>query len=822
MPDDTLQMIARLRDDLSPQLQGMIRQIKAVGETARGSSGTSWIKQLREQSGELGKEMKEVLDPALKEFGITVLSVSGGLAALGFNAEKVSKSTIEMKLLADQTRLTFEDVERLKVAGEHVGIPADQMASFERRMAMIVAAFRGGPGGANARQWDEFVEMLGKMGDKTAALAQELDRYLALNPGNTGGFIKQLLEGIDQLQPDSKAYLLGRLQLAPEYARLNKELERLGPLFKDDTKAAQEFINSQHAVEQALDNLQKYLTATFRPTMTEWNKLTAEEINTFWISGPKAYVEIYMKHWMDAIGAWWARFKGWMGGAAPTVGPSWSGAPVPYLQGTFPGQPGAPAWQPPGGGAAAPMQPSGVPARQQPGGPAWRPPPSVPARQPSAPVGPGAAAPVTRAAPLARESLEGTPGVPAPGGIPTTVFAPSGAPSRSGGAPSQRGGTPSQPGVISSDLAVGAARAAQESGAEGVQKFLAKYGVHKDSNWCGDFAAAVVRSVGGEPPKGYPIASNWRNWGTPVDTPSPGDVAIRKSSRFGGYTRTGEAGSHVTIVGDVDPNTGKFTGIGGNQGKFIRDDFNIKQFEFRRGSAPLNPDAVGPVQPGAQGLVGADDAAGIHPDAMHHLENLPATGFASERYHNPGAQWPTERAIRYGMTGYGVIGGANKIANFPSDVHGLAANMDLLSQKYVGMTVGAAAEKWSGGGRGAVPGYNSAQIITPEMASDPNFMLPFMRSHIQGEGRRRQLTDDEYQQAFEMYKAGGIQDRKRLDKSINATTDSDVKGTGELNVSVNAPRGTKAKVEADGMFEKTKLDRTITKDEPESKKGNGG
>lgn len=117
-------------------------------------------------------------------------------------------------------------------------------------------------------------------------------------------------------------------------------------------------------------------------------------------------------------------------------------------------------------------------------------------------------------------------------------------------------------------------------GGAAVKKYIQGKGYNVNDNWCGDFAAAVVTGAGGKPPKNYSVASSWRNWGTPVDDPQPGDIAIRKRSRYGGYTSTGAAGSHVNIVGAVDDEG--FTGIGGNQGQRVSK-FNRSAFEFRRG-----------------------------------------------------------------------------------------------------------------------------------------------------------------------------------------------------------------------------------------------
>lgn len=119
-----------------------------------------------------------------------------------------------------------------------------------------------------------------------------------------------------------------------------------------------------------------------------------------------------------------------------------------------------------------------------------------------------------------------------------------------------------------------AKQVALEGGPVAVSQFMREQGYPKQGNWCGEFAAAVIKSVGGTPPKNPAIASNWRNWGKSTDTPQPGDIAVRKGAP------TGATGSHVTIVENYDPNSGRFSGIGGNQGS-ARSNFPINRYEFR-------------------------------------------------------------------------------------------------------------------------------------------------------------------------------------------------------------------------------------------------
>ena len=115
-------------------------------------------------------------------------------------------------------------------------------------------------------------------------------------------------------------------------------------------------------------------------------------------------------------------------------------------------------------------------------------------------------------------------------------------------------------------------------------------GYPKAGNWvAGEFAAPGWSVwLAGTPPKNPAIASNWRNWGSPVEgAPQAGDVAVRRG------VCTGSTGSHVTFVEGFDPKTGRFTGVGGNQGGRPEASFRANEYEFRRGGMP-NGQTAGP------------------------------------------------------------------------------------------------------------------------------------------------------------------------------------------------------------------------------------
>jgi hypothetical protein len=149
---------------------------------------------------------------------------------------------------------------------------------------------------------------------------------------------------------------------------------------------------------------------------------------------------------------------------------------------------------------------------------------------------------------------------------------------------------------------------------------------------------------------------------------------------------------------------------------------------------------------------------------------------AAIRFNNPGAQYPANAAKAFGMDGHGVIGGGHRIAHFSDPIGGAASNISLLNKFYVGMTIGAAGSKWTGGNGFGVPGYDSNKVLTHEMLNNPAFMIPFMKAIARREaGRQSPLTDEQWMRAFKAFQAG-----KYTGASIESTATTPGSTTGAL------------------------------------------
>ena len=210
-------------------------------------------------------------------------------------------------------------------------------------------------------------------------------------------------------------------------------------------------------------------------------------------------------------------------------------------------------------------------------------------------------------------------GAPAGGGAPSMSGwtggagrsrAPGGAISTGGATTTGDAGSAGMPviagaGGVPGEILKRAQEVALQGGPGAVDQFMRSQGYPKNGAWCGQFAASVVKSTGGTPPANPQVASNWRNWGTKVDVPQPGDVAVRRGPT------TGSTGSHVTFVQSVGQGT--FAGLGGNQSNQAKvSQFATGRFDFFRGQGSQGqPSATQQTQGGMTPQTAGGNAPGL-------------------------------------------------------------------------------------------------------------------------------------------------------------------------------------------------------------------
>jgi uncharacterized protein (TIGR02594 family) len=415
-----------------------------------------------------------------------------------------------------------------------------------------------------------------------------------------------------------------------------------------------------------------------------------------------------------------------------------------------------------------------------------------------------------------------------------------------GGSRSDTGGPAGGPSVgatgdpaVPSDILDKAKAVALHSGPGGVEAFMRSQGYPKAGNWCGEFAASVVKSAGGTPPQNPAIASNWRNWGTPVEgAPQPGDVAVRKGAR------TGSTGSHVTFVENYDPKTGTFTGLGGNQGRWESKQ-NASRYEFRRAgkvdlgkvaeSAGVKGAAGGPgtgaVGEGGTGYLAAKRAPFAkeleeHPETRKLLgavissENVGAGPAVAESLFNRTELVNEARAKKglpplslkdmmgtrghsfYGPIKHGYIGEHLAKMNDPA----YAAKMNALTDQALGGSD--TIKSYTDQGSKGDPNYEAGGVgvnINKERFNDWGYP---------GSAGWRQRRESEIAAA----------DRAALSKPLDRSALNDnnkIHSTGQLDVNVAAPPGTKVKYHGQNLLKNTSMQRQ-TQMEPTSRGPSSG
>ena len=362
--------------------------------------------------------------------------------------------------------------------------------------------------------------------------------------------------------------------------------------------------------------------------------------------------------------------------------------------------------------------------------------------------------------------------------------------SDTGGATGTPSSGPAGDPSVPSEVLDKAKAVALHSGPGGVEAFMRNQGYPKAGNWCGEFAASVVKSAGGTPPKNPAIASNWRNWGTEVDTPQPGDVAVRRGAR------TGATGSHVTFVEGVNAKGGTFTGLGGNQGAWESTQ-KTGRYQFFRGGMPNGQTA------------GAGTGAGAGSTPVNEaIRSTAGTAGMDE------AHWKAIAGIESGLD-------PSSNANRSTQYKGLFQ---------IG-TRGADSE-WARRGQGSPYDAQANAEAAAKLASDNNawFKGKYGRDptptetymmHQQGRGfyshgSMTNIGGNPYPgmrgpQTHESFEAGWGREierraaRNQLDGSQVASTR--VEGTGKLTVDVNAPKGTNVGAEGGGLFKKVEMNR---------------
>lgn len=184
---------------------------------------------------------------------------------------------------------------------------------------------------------------------------------------------------------------------------------------------------------------------------------------------------------------------------------------------------------------------------------------------------------------------------------------------------------------------------------------------------------------------------------------------------------------------------------------------------------------VTPSTTGSTPTGGPVTGVGINPGAHRKRIKGPAyrnpstgkTTAASVRYNNPGAAYPRAKDVKFGLEGYGIIGGGHKIGLYPSRNLGLASNMSLFQDSYTNRTLAGAVGRWRGRPGTPLPKLTfrgkpiSANTrLTSEMTHDRDFMISLFQQFAKHEAGAKyaRLPPEEMAVSFDIANAGGVEE----------------------------------------------------------------
>lgn len=389
------------------------------------------------------------------------------------------------------------------------------------------------------------------------------------------------------------------------------------------------------------------------------------------------------------------------------------------------------------------------------------------------------------------------------------IVSPTSAPQMLGGAGQALTGA----GTISSavDMVEGLVGLHERANRTQINQFLRRGGVNIDAArtaWCAGFVNSALRQVG-VTGTGSLVATSFMKWGKAVkpEDVQRGDVLVDHRGR-----RPGQTGGHVGFATGrkrMGPHGLELEMLSGNESNRVQKSwYRASRLAIRRSAQVA--DVVQQANAATKAMTGAAQTIGANPGDWPDFRGT--RGPASIRNNNPGAMWPGPVAKEFGMTGWQQLSDRqrNKIATFPSMVHGGAALFGLLGGKgYMGKTIPQAIAKWSGGNHVASylrnlqkQGVDIGQRITPEFLQDPNKAIALARAMSRHEaGRTSPMTDAHWQSAHQMFmqrRYPGLAQRSAMQQQRQQTTmtqgGQNVTAAAGGGTTVNAPVNVKLNV----------------------------
>ena len=139
--DERLRLIAEMRDNASPGVRRLKKELDQVKRTPNMEAATKWFGELNKVSSEFSRG-GAVASGVLGNIGVGSITAAASLAGLVKSFKDLADQTTSLKEIGRQTGLTADEVNQLQIAGQKLHIDPSRMTAGLQVMADKMFDFR--------------------------------------------------------------------------------------------------------------------------------------------------------------------------------------------------------------------------------------------------------------------------------------------------------------------------------------------------------------------------------------------------------------------------------------------------------------------------------------------------------------------------------------------------------------------------------------------------------------------------------------------------------------------------------------------------------
>jgi hypothetical protein len=182
-----LEMVARLRDEATPIIRNLNREIEKFGRGSGLRDVRDRFKEVDHSVTEAAKKLREVFAPAMEGFGIATVGKAGLAAAAVYAVVKslneLGKEGQVLGRLSVETRTSAVELKKMAELGEKNQISAEETYASYANMARTIGDLTGGPHKEMVGQGKAMMEYLQASGPAARVAAAEILSFVKANPG---------------------------------------------------------------------------------------------------------------------------------------------------------------------------------------------------------------------------------------------------------------------------------------------------------------------------------------------------------------------------------------------------------------------------------------------------------------------------------------------------------------------------------------------------------------------------------------------------------------------------------------------------------------